>query len=176
MSSALVIVDVQQGMFGLSLPLYRSKEVVERIAGPIGRARAERIPIFHVQHAGGPGHPLAKGSPGWLPHPAVAPAPGEPIIEKRRHSAFHDTDFHARLKERGIVRLIIAGMQTEMCVDSTCRHAVTLGYCVVLVSDAHSTFDSTVLPATSIIAHHNQTLGDGFAVLCAAADIRFGAD
>jgi nicotinamidase-related amidase len=133
------------------------------------------VPIFHVQHDGGPGHPLAKGAPGWAHHAAVAPQPGETVIEKRHNSAFHDTDFHARLQARGIDRLIIAGIQTEMCVDSTCRAAVALDYRLVLVSDAHSTFDSPVLPAESIVAHHNQTLGGRFAELRAAAEVSFGA-
>ena len=173
MSSALVIIDVQQGMFTFRLPLHRGDEIVERIAGLLRRARAAQVAIFHVQHDGGPGHPLAKGSPGWIHHAAVAPVPGEAVIEKRYASAFHDTDFHARLRAKGIDRLIIAGIQTENCVDSACRAAAALGYRVVLVADAHSTFDSPVLPAESIIAHHNQTLGGGFAELCAAADVAF---
>ena len=173
MSSALVIIDVQQGMFSFRLPLYCGEEIVERSAGLLQRARAVGMPIFHVQHDGGPGHALARGSPGWAHHAGVAPRPGETVIEKRHHSAFHDTDFDAQLRARGIDQLIIAGIQTEMCVDSTCRAAVALGYRLVLVSDAHSTFDSPVLPAKSIIAHHNQTLGGRFAELRAAADMSF---
>jgi nicotinamidase-related amidase len=174
MTDALVIVDVQQGMFSLKLPLWRADEVVGRIAGLLARARAANVPVFHIQHDGGPGHPLAKGSPGWAHHEAVAPSPGEPVIEKSRHSAFHGTDFDAQLRKRGIDRLIIAGLQTEMCVDSTCRAAVALGYRVVLVADAHSTFDSPVLPAESIVAHHNQTLGGRFAELRIAATVALG--
>jgi nicotinamidase-related amidase len=49
---------------------------------------------------------------------------------------------------------------TEYCVDTTCRRATSLGYDVTLVSDAHLTRDSEVLPATSIIAHHNFVLAD----------------
>jgi Isochorismatase family len=81
---------------------------------------------------------------------------------------FSRHNFHIRLSEAGVDRLVITGIQTEMCVDSTCRAAAALGYKVTLVSDAHTTFDSPVLPAEKIIAHHNRTLGDGFAdVLCA---------
>lgn len=173
MSRALVVIDVQQGMFTLQPPLHRDGEVVERIAGLLRRARAASLPIFHVQHDGGPGDLLAKGTPGWAHHPAVAPRPGEPVIEKQHSSAFHDTDFHAQLQSRGIDHLIVAGLQTEMCVDSACRHAVALGYRVTLVADAHSTYDSRVLPAQSIIDHHNRTLGSGFVALSPAADVSF---
>lgn len=167
----LVIIDVQQGMFTFRRPLYQSEAVLARIAGLLERARGASIPIFHVQHDGGPGHILAKGSTGWLHHSAVQPRPGEAIIQKRHSSAFHDTDFDSRLTEASINRLIVLGIQTEMCVDSTCRAAVSLGYKVTLVSDAHTTFDSPVLPAEKIIAHHNRTLADGFVNLVCASDV-----
>jgi nicotinamidase-related amidase len=171
--SALVVIDVQQGLFTGKAPLHRGDEIVRRIAGLIARARAAGMPVFHVRHDGGPGHPLAKGSVGWAHHPAVAPQAGEAVIDKRQSSAFHDTDFHARLQALAIDRLVLAGIQTEMCVESACRAAVGLGYQVVLVSDAHTTFDSAVLPAEQIIAHHNHTLGKGFAKLARADEVEF---
>jgi nicotinamidase-related amidase len=173
MSTALVIIDMQQGMFTDVIAPYRGEEVLQRCANLLERARAARIPVFHVQHDGGPGDILGKGSPGWPHHPAVAPMAGEPVVEKRHISAFHDTDFHDRLKKAGVDRLVIAGMQTEMCVDSACRAAAALGYRVVLASDAHTTFDTDVLPAERIVAHHNKTLNGAFADLSAAADIGF---
>src|SRR5260221_10114518 len=83
MSSALMIVDVQQGMFAVSQPLHRGEEVLQRIAGLLSRARAEGIPVVHIQHDGGPGHVLARGSSGWSHHPLVAPRAGEIVVEKR---------------------------------------------------------------------------------------------
>lgn len=62
------------------------------------------------------------------------------------------------LVSRGIADLIICGLQSEFCVDSTVRRAMALGYPVVLVADGHSTFDNGVLLATQISAHHNKTL------------------
>jgi hypothetical protein len=61
------------------------------------------------------------------------------------------------LRTDGIGQLIIAGGMTEYCVDTTCRRAVTLGYDVTLVADAHLTRD-TILTAAQIIAHHNLLL------------------
>jgi nicotinamidase-related amidase len=173
MPTALVIIDMQQGMFADAVAPDRGEEVLRRCAELMARARAAGIPIFHVQHDGGPGDILGKGSPGWPHHPAVAPRPGEPVIEKRHISAFHGTDFHDRLQKAGIDRLVIAGMQTEMCVDSACRAAVALGYRVVLAADAHTTFDNAVLPAERIVAHHNNTLGGAFVELAGAADVAF---
>ncbi len=173
MSTALVIIDMQKGMFTDVVAPYRGEEVLQRIASLLQRARAAQIPIFHVQHDGGPGDILGKGSPGWPHRPEVAPRAGEPVIEKRHISAFHGTDFHDRLNKAGIDRLVIAGMQTEMCVDSACRAAVALGYRVVLAGDAHTTFDTSVLPAERIVAHHNKTLDGAFVELSTASSIGF---
>ena len=76
------------------------------------------------------------------------------------------------MTERGIDRLVIAGLQTEMCVDSACRAAVSLGYRVVLASDGHTTWDTPALLAERIIAHHNRTLGRGFAELSTVVDVQ----
>src|SRR5215470_16960157 len=173
MSTALMLVDIQQGMFALpSLP-HRGAEVVERIAGLLGRARAEGVPVVHIQHDGGPGHVLAKGSGGWPHHPLVAPRAGEIVVEKRNSSAFHDTDLHSRLCEAGIDRLVVAGMQTEMCVDSACRGAKALNYRVALVADGHTTYDTPVITADLIIAHHNRLLSRAFVELVEADQVRF---
>ena len=168
-----MVVDVQQGMFAVPSPLYRGEEVVQRIAGLLERARAEGVPVVHIQHDGGPGHVLAKGSPGWSHHPMVAPRAGEMVVEKRHSSAFHDTDLHRRLGDAGIDRLVVAGMQTEMCVNSACRGAAALDYRVVLVADAHTTYDTPVLGADLIIAHHNRLLSRAFVELVEARQVRF---
>ena len=144
-----MIVDVQQGMFAVSPPPHRGEEIVRRIAGLLARARAEGQAIVHVQHDGGPGHVLAKGSAGWPHHPSVAPQPGEIVVEKRHSSSFHDTDLHRRLAACGIDRLVIAGLQSEMCVDLACRGAVALGCRVVLVADGHTTYDTRDQPSAS---------------------------
>jgi nicotinamidase-related amidase len=173
MTTALVIIDMQQGMFTEATAPYRGEEVLQRCADLLARARRARIPVFHVQHDGGPGDSLGKGTPGFPHHPAVAPRAGERVVVKQNISAFHGTDFDDRLKKAGIDRLVIAGMQTEMCVDTACRAAKALGYEVVLAADAHTTFDNKVLPAERIIAHHNNSLDGAFARLSNAADIGF---
>lgn len=58
--------------------------------------------------------------------------------------------------------LVIVGMKTEFCVDTTCRAAAELGYKVWLVEDAHTTMHTPVLQADAIIVHHNRTLNGPF--------------
>jgi nicotinamidase-related amidase len=173
MAIALLLIDVQQGMFMLSRPLYQGDQVVERIASLLDRAREQKVPVFHVRHDGGRGHILERGTTGWKFHRLATPREGEPIVDKRHSSAFQDTTLHEQLQRSQINKLIMAGMQSEYCVDSTCRAAVALGYHPVLVSDAHTTFDTPVLSAAQIIAHHNLTLGGNFAELASTEHLRF---
>ena len=173
MTTALVIIDMQQGMFTDAVAPHRGEDVLQRCADLLKRARAAGTPVFHVQHDGPEGDPLHKGTPGFPHHRDVAPKPGEPVIVKQNISAFHGTDFHEQLKKKDIDRLVIAGMQTEMCVDSACRAARALGYQVLLAGDAHTTFDTKVLPAERIVAHHNATLDGAFVELAKSADIKF---
>jgi nicotinamidase-related amidase len=174
MTTGLLVIDLQRGMFPDDQPPHEGEAVLGRVSGLLAQARARAVPVLHVQHDGGAGDPLERSTPGWEIHPAVAPRAGEPVIEKSRCSAFHGTDLHRQLQARGITRLVIAGMQTEYCIDTNCRDANGLGYEVVLVKDGHTTFDSPVLPGGKIVAHHNQTLGSGgFAKLVAAEAVKF---
>jgi nicotinamidase-related amidase len=160
-TTALLIIDLQRGMFEAGDRPHEGEAMLSRVAALAERARGEGAPVLHVRHAGDPGEPLEKGTPGFEIHPKVAPRPGEPVITKTRCSAFFDTPLQEELKRRGIDRLVVAGMQTEYCVDTSCRAAADLGYKVVLVKDGHTTFDTNVLPAEKIVAHHNRTLGGG---------------
>jgi len=172
MSTALVVIDVQQGMFAGPAKPYRPEEVLATIRALQDRARAEGFPVLHVQHDGGEGDVLARGTSGFLIHPKVAPKPGEEVVVKDRCDAFLGTGLDARLRALGIGRIVIAGMQTEFCVDTTTRAAFAHGYKVVLAADAHTTFDAPHLKAPDIVAHHNAVLR-GFATVTASAEIRF---
>lgn len=169
---ALMVIDVQQGMFGATGP-FDGRAVVARIADLIARARAASIPVFYVQHDGGPGDEVDKDGPGFPFHPAVAPQAGDHVTVKRRSSGFYQTDLDDRLKAAGIDELVICGMQTEYCVDATVRSAFERGYRVTIAADAHTTFDSELLPAATIIAHTQHIWNGRFAQLKPAADIGF---
>jgi nicotinamidase-related amidase len=174
MTKALVVIDVQKGMFDdpSNMP-HEGEAVVDRIAGLIAKARAANTPIFFVQHDGGPSHPFHPGKPGFPFHDKLAPKPGDDVTVKTRSSAFHGTDFDAKLKRAGINHLVVTGMQSEYCVDSAIRGAYERGYAVTLVSDAHSTFDTKVAKAKDIAAIQNDTMNGSFAATIPTADIAF---
>ncbi len=95
------------------------------------------------------------------------------MIQKDSPDAFHGTDLQQELESNGIERLVVAGLQTEYCVDTTCRRAYSLGYEIVLVRDAHSTWDTERLLASQIIEHHNDVLGGWFVTLKDEKDVVF---
>jgi nicotinamidase-related amidase len=169
---ALVVIDVQQAMFAGAGP-WQGDAVVARIATMLGRARAAGAPVFFVQHDGGPGDEFNAEGPGFAFHPAVAPRAGESVTVKRFNSGFYRTDLDAKLKAAGVDALVICGMQTEYCVDATVRSAFEREYRVTVAADAHTTFDSDLLPAATIIAHTQQIWNDRYAKLKLAAEIGF---
>lgn len=173
--TAVLVVDVQNGMFNESDPVYNGEALLERINFVLDAARRTGVPIIYIQHQSDhDGHPLKYGTDGWRIHPAIAPHDGEPIIAKTTPDSFYKTRLRDELESRGIKRLIILGIQTDQCVDTTTRRAASEDYEVTLVSDAHTTWNSGELTAAQIIAHHNNTLGDWFATVKPASEIVSG--
>jgi nicotinamidase-related amidase len=170
--SALLLIDIQQGMFYPEHMCHAPGDLLENAADLLARARSAGALVIHIQHCD-PEGPLKHKSAGWRIHRAVAPRDGEPMIEKWACSAFFNTDLDGRLRAAGVNRLAVAGLQTEYCVDTACRVAQSLGYAVALAADAHSTFDTPILSAEKIIAHHNSVLSEIVESVAPARDIRF---
>ncbi len=168
--SALLLIDIQQGMFGPQEICHRPERLLENASGLLSRARERGLPVIHVQHCETEG-PLTHKSASWAIHPAVAPRPGETVIEKWACSAFYNTTLDAHLRAAGIGRLIVAGLQSEYCVDTACRVAQSLGYAVTLAADAHSTFDNPHLKAEALIAHENRVLSGILEKVAPASEI-----
>ena len=159
--SALLIIDVQVGLVRLMPPELQDR-VLSNIAVLLSQARSSRIPVLFIQHDGPKGHPIEAETSAWAIHPSILPMNGEPVIRKKASDSFFETRLAEELQAGEISHLVIVGAMTEYCVDTTCRRAVTLGYDVTLVADAHLTRDTPVLTAAQIIAHDNLLL-DGFA-------------
>ena len=158
--TALLVIDVQVSIIE-GFHAYRGREVLEQINKLLSKARASNMPIIYIQHDGEAGHPLEVGTEGWQILPEIKPNEEDLIIRKRASDSFFETTLQRELDARGVKHLIVTGCMTEYCVDTTARRAVSMGYDVTLVSDAHTTIDNKLLTAAQIIAHHNALL-DGF--------------
>lgn len=156
----MLIIDVQIGLVAM-MSAELTNQVLPNIRALLDVARSAGTAVFFVQHDGPKEHPLEVGTPGWAIDPSIPPLPGEPIIRKQASDSFFETPLAEQLHAAGINSLVIAGGMTEYCIDTTCRRALTLGFDVTLVGNAHLTRDNSVLTAAQIVAHHNLIL-DGF--------------
>jgi len=143
------------------------------VAGLLDRARRADVPVIYIQHMYKDFPIMEKGQPMWNVHPAIAPQEGETTIEKWHADAFYESNLADTLHHLGVDTLIITGIQTAYCIDTTCRRAHSKGYSCILVADGHSTLDSDILPAEKIIAHHNEVLGSQFATVNKASEVVF---
>ncbi len=138
--------------------VYKGEKLLHNLKDLIDQARSKGTPIFYIQHNAPAGQPLEYGAKGWEIHSDITPSKQDIIIQKATPDSFLNTTLNDELKKQGIEQLVITGIQTEVCVDTTCRRAFSLGYKVTLVSDTHSTWDSQVITAQEIINHHNGVL------------------
>ena len=173
--AALIVIDVQKGLLSDLGKVYDAEGVLARISQLVARARANGAPVIFVQHEGAEGHPLEKPSDGWQIHPATGYQPDDVVIEKRNCDAFQDTELQSRLEALGTSTIVLAGMCSDYCVDTTCRRAFSLGYDVVLASDAHTTLSKDHMSAEMIVQHHNVILGSDFAKCLPSEQIIFRA-
>jgi nicotinamidase-related amidase len=170
--TALVVIDAQVNMSDPEYPCHDSRGVIGKLRALVDKAHAAEVPVIYILNNGPKGAIDEPHSPGWELDPDLAPEPGEPVIEKTTPDSFHETSLGAELAARNIKNLVIAGFQTDWCVQATTRQAANLGYNVTLVKDAHSTLDSDTQKATEIIADHNEQLGK-VATLKDAAEVSF---
>ncbi len=154
MNLALVVIDVQRGLFEPAPA--DADAVIERINGLSAKARDAGMPVVFVQHerAGD----LEAESSGWALHPALRVVEGDHRIRKTTPDSFLRTGLDEVLSFCGVEGVVLCGYATEFCVDTTTRSAAAHGYHVVLAADAHTTHDKAHADAAQIRAHHNATL------------------
>jgi nicotinamidase-related amidase len=157
MTTALLIIDVQRGLFETEPKPHEADAVVERINALAARARAAGRPVVYVQHET-PGGYLAHGNAGWELDRGLRPAQGDRFVRKTTPDAFLRTPLHELLQELGVDHVVVCGYACEFCVDTSVRRAAALGYAVTLAADAHTTHDKEHSPAEAIRRHENATL------------------
>lgn len=156
---ALLVVDVQTAL--VEAEPYRRAAFLEEVGGLIRCCRACGIPVIYLQHDGGLGDELEAGTPGWAIWPGIAPAPGETVVDKRWNSAFRQTGLGQLLESRGARRLILCGMQTEHCIDATCKSAFERGYDVTIAQGATTTFDGDFFTGETLTRYYEEKIWDG---------------
>jgi nicotinamidase-related amidase len=165
---ALLVIDVQQGLFRKSTKLYKADELLATINELSRRAHAAGAPVFYIQHSSE--KVLPWGSEDWQLHPALHAADADRIIHKLKGNAFEETELDGELASRGVGAVVVTGLVTHGCVKSTCIGAHDLGYRVVLVADGHSSYSKD---ASKLIEEWNEKLSQGIVELQTARDVEF---
>lgn len=155
--SALLIIDVQRGLFDAAPRPFEADAVVERINGLAARARAVGAPVIFIQHER-EASALAFESEGWQLERNLLVLTGDIALRKTTPDSFLRTELAQTLQDHGIQHVVICGYATEFCVDTTVRRAAALGFEVSLAADAHTTHDKPHASAAQIRTHHNATL------------------
>ena len=191
MTRALLVIDVQESF--RQRPLWAAISN-PGIAGDVARlvdgARASGDLVAWVLHSEpGSGTPFDPAS-GYVRYLApLAPEPGEPQLTKTSHNAFTTTGLQQLLTQRGIRELVICGIRTEQCCETTARVASDLGYQVTFVTEATATnpiahrdappgqsveqllADPRTLPASAVIERTEYALAGRFATIATIADV-----
>jgi nicotinamidase-related amidase len=144
MEIALVLVDIQNDYFpGGRNPLYNPEKAAENAKIALELFRNKNLPIIHIQHIS-----LQEGATFFLPdtdgkeiHNSVRPMNNEIVLIKHKPDSFFQTGLHESLEKMGIKRIVVCGMMSHMCIDTTVRSAKNYVYDVLLLSDACTTKD-----------------------------------
>jgi len=140
--TALLIIDVQQGLDAPHLGARNNPDAELRMRALLSAWREVAWPVIHVQHMStSPTSTLRPELPGNAIKPEVQPLPEEPLFQKTVNSAFIGTDLEAHLRQTGITHLVVIGLTTDHCISSSVRMAANLGFEVTVVEDATATFE-----------------------------------
>ena len=174
---ALVVVDVQKGFDDPRWGRRNNPSCEANIASLIRHWRETGQPIVYVRHdSTSEGSPLRPGLPGNELRDFVDGRP-DLMVSKSVNSAFYgDPDLDDWLRSEGIGSVVICGVQTNYCCETTARMAGNLGYETLFVLDATHTFDQkdldgTVIPADELARVTAANLQDEFARVVSTADL-----
>ena len=175
---ALIVVDVQAGFDDAEFWGPRDNPSCEsNIAALVRKWRAESWPIVFVRHdSDNPQSPLAPAGAGHAFKDVLEGTP-DLLISKRVNSSFYGTpDLDAWLRNEGIEQVVICGITTNHCCETTARMAGNLGYDTYFVIDATHTFDrvaldGTTVPAATLSAMTATNLHGEFATVVRTTDL-----
>ena len=156
--SVLLVVDVQTAL--IEAISYNKQKTIDNIKELISAARDNQKEVIYVRHDVsniiGQENDIGK----WDIYSEVAPDKYEMIFNKQYNSAFYQTDLKSYLESKEIDTIILVGLQTEYCIDTTCKVAFEYGYKVIIPEETNTTFDNEYLPANRLYEYYNHKIWD----------------
>lgn len=168
--ASIVFIDLQNEYKKGPIAVSDADAAVASAARLLAAARENGAPVFHIAHKGRPGSLFDRQAERGQIVDELEPLPDEDVVEKELPNAFALTDLQARLDTAGRREIILAGFMTHMCVSSTARAALDLGYRVTIDASSCGTRDlpdgrGGVIPAATIHEVALAELSDRFAVI-----------
>jgi nicotinamidase-related amidase len=139
--ACLVLIDLQNEYLSGPIAVPDANAAIGNAARLLSRAREIGAPVFHVAHRGRSGGLFDRDANRGRIVDALAPLPGEPVIEKTLPNAFAGTELQPVLSASGRKNIVLAGFMTHMCVSSTARAALDLGFRITIAADSCGTRD-----------------------------------
>ncbi len=178
MSTALIVIDMQESFRRLpSWEHVSNPAVVDRVLRLVDVARAAGHRVFWVLHASPGSGTVFDPASGYVRLcEELSPIEGETVLTKTSRNAFTTTNLGQQLTAAGISQVVIAGIQTEQCCETTARLASDLGYEVVFVTEATATFPiirpdtGEVLDADAVVRRTEFALAGRFARISTTED------
>lgn len=157
MKTAFIIIDVQNILVETG---FQTESLLEKISYLQNQARSKNIEIIYVQHIE---TPEAQTSEDWQLSPLLKRQANEKIFQKKYNSIFKETGLKEYLDQQGIEQLVLCGMQTEYCVDTSVKVAFEYGYQLVIPEGAVTTFDGEDIPAETLNEFYENIWAERFA-------------
>jgi len=160
--AALLVIDMQHVFLDGSSKVQDAESVIARVADLISEFRRRERPAIFTRHLhkddgsdGGNlmwwwGSVIRESSEGGVLHPAIMPEEGELVVRKNTYDAFNDTELGASLEEMGVTDVVVCGVMTNLCCETTAREAFCRGLRVKFVADGTSTAADSMQIATLI--------------------------
>ncbi|MCM1171113.1 MAG: cysteine hydrolase [Clostridium sp.] len=156
----LLVVDTQKGI--MDDRLYAFEQVRKNINLLISEARKNNIEVVFVRHDDGPGTGFSKGDDDFEIFSEFEPLEGEKIFDKTVNSALHKmTGLTDYLDDKGIKSIMVAGLQTDFCIDATIKSGFDHGYNMIIPEYSNSTFDNCFFDKETAYKYFNELIWKG---------------
>jgi ureidoacrylate peracid hydrolase len=192
--TALLVIDVQREYFDPDGPAFvpASGAILPAVKQLIDGFRTHELPVIFIQHLhrrdgsdvgrmgdfGSPDDPpsFIEGTPRVELLDELGVRPDDIVVKKRRYNSFHGTDLDSILRTLGVRAVVITGLMTSFCCETTARDAHGRDYEVLFVADANAgpdlqRMDGTPVPHDQVLQHTMAALAAGFAEIVTAGDV-----
>lgn len=164
----LLIVDAQNAIVNANL--YNFERFKTSVKELIKQARKHKIEVIYVRHDDGAGTELTKGASGFEIYEEFCPAAGEKIFDKKVNSPFRDTGLLGYLKNKGEQVIVVAGLQTDYCIDATIKCGFEHGFQMIVPEYANTTFDNDFMSAEKTYEYYNHFMWKKRYAECVSAE------